>query len=142
MDNLFQLGEFTLSSGEKTHFKIDCDALVDDDIACIAKLVVDMVGDFEEVIGVPTGGLRLARALQKYKVPGCMVLLLVDDVLTTGRNIQELLTSAPTKDVKIKGAVIFARGECPAWVTPVFQLGAGSGKRLIYDDNIYPRKIF
>lgn len=125
---LFQLGDFKLHSGSKSRWKIDCDALTDEDIEALALMITEIVHPFGSVEGVPTGGLRLAKALEKY-IPSTNrqnVHLIVDDVLTTGRSIEEVAEShkglGPAGRPAILGAVIFARGKCPQWVTPLFQM--------------------
>jgi orotate phosphoribosyltransferase len=104
--NLFQTGKFTLASGLKSDFKIECDALTDEDWDTIAFHLRDYAEEFGEVIGVPRGGLKLARALQKFCDSGNVSgpRLVVDDVITTGGSIRKLMTR-PT-DV---GLVLFAR---------------------------------
>lgn len=135
--SLIQLGDFTLHSGAKSRFKLECDALTDDDWQALAYLVWQMVGRFGSVEGVPRGGLKLAAALEQYRcrdLDGSIVvaaaiplpLLLVDDVLTTGRSMQRIYDSfdwpnAPEGLTAI-GAVVFARGPCPPWVRAVFTL--------------------
>lgn len=122
---LFQTGEFTLHSGQKTNFKIDCDALSDSDIASIARMLVDRLAPFGEVEGVPQGGLRLANELRKYALPGVQrkgwygatSLLIVDDVFTTGMSMEEHRGWRPAQ-----GAVIFAREDTPHWITPLFRM--------------------
>lgn len=116
--NLFRLGEFALSSGRPSRLKIDCDALGDDDIEALALLVRHLVGPFSSVEGVPRGGVRLAEALRMYEIDGPH--LIVDDVLTTGAGMVRA-AKACGKPAFV-GAVIFARGPCPAWVEPVFRL--------------------
>jgi len=117
--NLFQLGKFTLHSGEESHFKIDCDALTDEDIECIAYLLARRVGLFSHVIGIPRGGLRLAKALDKYSEPYGPTVI-VDDVLATGGSMDEMMMRHSY--TAVKSAVIFARGPCPDWITPLFQM--------------------
>lgn len=120
---LFQTGEFTLHSGQKTNFKIDCDALSDSDIASIARMLVDRLAPFGEVEGVPRGGLRLAAELEKYRSSsvkrkgwyGAKSLLIVDDVCSSGGSLEVHRDSR-----EAMGAVIFARGPWPEWVTPLF----------------------
>ena len=60
---LFSLSPFTSSAGVTLPFKIECDALTDDDIETLAEMIRQMVGPFSSVEGVPRGGLRLAAAL-------------------------------------------------------------------------------
>jgi orotate phosphoribosyltransferase len=106
--NLFQLGNFTLHSGEEANWKIECDALTDEDWETFAFMInrwfSERAFDFHEVIGVPRGGLKLAEKLQKYVIPGGLFRLIVDDVYTTGKSISEY--QLHSHDV---GFVVFAR---------------------------------
>lgn len=113
---LFVNGELTSHSGLSLPYKIECDALSDAEIATIAAEVARRI-TFQEVIGVPRGGLRLAAALERYR-SDTGGLLIVDDVLTTGRSMEELRAGHIAQ-----GVVIFARGPCPTWVTPLFADG-------------------
>jgi orotate phosphoribosyltransferase len=116
--SLFKFGDFHLHSGSQSFFKIDCDALTDNDIKTLA-FIIQKEFRFSEVIGVPKGGIRLAEELEQYKkVYG--PLLIVDDVLTTGWSMEEERKKHPNKI--ITGVVIFARGFCPDWVYPLFSM--------------------
>ena len=114
--NLFQTGTFNLHSGGQTTWKIDCDALTNEDLKTIAMLIAEHVPVFGSVLGIPKGGLRLATFLTEKKTHGPV--LIVDDVLTTGASME----AARRKERYSIGAVIFARGECPSWIRPLFQL--------------------
>ena len=117
--SLFQLGNFTLHSGGKSFWKIDCDALSSEDWATLAKMVYENVDRFRRVVGVPQGGLKLAIALKPYCFPNPEYpTLIVDDVLTTGDSMTKM---KKTISGKVIGAVIFARGRCPDWVVALFQ---------------------
>lgn len=125
--DLFQLGDFTLSSGAKSGFKFECDAWTDGDVECLAAMIRDMVRPFASVEGVPSGGLRLAKALSKFtSLSGPH--LIVDDVLTTGgsmcKTFKDRISDGHNREVpgEIIGAVVFARGQCPIWVDAVFQM--------------------
>lgn len=120
--NLFNTGRFKLHSGQISNFKIDCDALLDKDIQAIAELISSKI-DFSDVFGVPEGGVRLARALSKYR-GNTGPILIVDDVLTTGRSVQKQFDQLKGRGKDIVGIVLFSRGECPHWVKPVFQLNS------------------
>jgi len=119
-DNLFVKKTFTLHSGNISHWKIECDALTDEDIETIAYIISNRIL-FKKVIGVPRGGFRIAKALEKYKSKDGWCLI-VDDVLTTGNSMDEARRSCGEDVDNIMGIVIFARGECPSWVMPVFRL--------------------
>jgi orotate phosphoribosyltransferase len=124
--SLFQTGFFQLHSGESSNFKIDCDFLTDEDINAIALQLVHRLPTFRTVEGVPTGGLRLAEALQQYVVPQengwykdvGYPLLIVDDVFTTGGSVEEHRAGR----YEAIGAVIFARNPTPSWITPLFRM--------------------
>jgi orotate phosphoribosyltransferase len=117
---LFNTGTFKLHSGMISSLKIDCDALTDEDLATLARLIAAKYR-FGRIIGIPTGGTRLAEALQPYEDnlynP---YILIVDDVLTTGASMEETREQYPHPFVS--GVVIFSRGECPNWITPIFQM--------------------
>ena len=121
---LFNKGAYTLHSGGSSMFKIDCDALTDADLAAVAQELYVRLPAFSRVVGVPTGGLRLALALDRYVVPDAGRLLVVDDVLTTGASITAHRRVACLENTELIartiGAAIFARGDWPAWVTPLF----------------------
>ena len=120
---LFAFGDFSLHSGQRSRWKIDCDQLSDPDLDTLALLVVGRCGDYRIAIGVPCGGIRFARALNAITRPPPWPgisgpTLLVDDVLTTGASMEELRREHP----EARGVVIFARGPCPDWITPIFRV--------------------
>lgn len=116
MNNLFQRKTFTTHSGKVAHYKIECDALTDEDIETLAWLISKR-GDIKEVHGIPRGGDRLAAALRKYCTPSG-VTLIVDDVLTTGKSMEVARAKIGQYAV---GVVIFARASCPSWIQPLFK---------------------
>jgi len=118
---LFQKADFILHSGSKSDFKIECDSLTDDDIETIAYLISKNI-KFKDALGVPRGGLRLEKALEKYASDrGCH--LIVDDVLTTGNSMERLKNEAYGESaIGVRGVVIFSRNICPYWITPIFQM--------------------
>jgi len=121
--NLFQLGDFTLSSGRKSDVKIDCDALSDESIQALAWMMKRMLLPFGTVEGIPQGGLRLAAELAKHSLPTSKRHLIVDDVLTTGASMEKARDKyLHQPDRIVLGVVIFARGpRVPLWIKPLFQ---------------------
>jgi orotate phosphoribosyltransferase len=121
--NLFQTGDFELAGGARSNFKVECDALVEDDWYTLARIAAVIAGRFCEVEGVARGGYPLESALSRYKSPrhtvmeGRSGLLIVDDVLTTGESMERHRNGR-----EARGVVVFARGACPDWVTPIFQM--------------------
>jgi len=131
--NLFRrLDNFKLHSGKITTWKIECDALKKADWKTLAYMIAGRVA-FSRVIGVPKGGLPLAKALKEYcletdssvtKRP--FPTLIVDDVLTTGGSMEEAKAKIQqfekVSDEDIIGYVVFARDIPPDWVKPLFLL--------------------
>lgn len=117
--SLFQQGNFKLHSGSKSWFKIECDFLAPEDWITIARLISAVV-EFKEVIGVASGGLKLAETLKLYRtVDDKLPTLIVDDILTTGKSMEKEKTRIKGETI---GVVLFARGDCPEWVIPVFTM--------------------
>lgn len=112
--SLFNCGYFVLHSGTDSDFKIDCDSLKDEDIDSLAAMVGPKL-NFGSVEGVPEGGLRLAKALKPYATSYPFPLI-VDDVLTTGKSMEEQRAGRHAS-----GLVIFSRTfPCPQWIKPLF----------------------
>lgn len=66
---LFQRGDFTLHGGAKSTYKIDCDAFSESDWSSIASMIVNRIGPFSVVVGVPRGGLKLEQMLWRTPEP-------------------------------------------------------------------------
>ena len=115
--NLFQTGDFKLHSGGKSNFKIECDVLTDADWDTLARIISSRIV-FKKVVGVPRGGLKLEQALKKYETNNSDVVLIVDDVLTTGASI---LTEMK-KYEKARGFIVFARSKPPKDVYSIFEM--------------------
>jgi hypothetical protein len=120
--NLFQLGNFTLHSGEWSGFKIECDGLTEHDWATLA-FIVSQRFVFSNVIGIPRGGLLFAEALKPYASNRAEhPWLLVDDVLNTGGSMELERYKLSELGKSVYGVVAFARRQCPDWIHPVFNL--------------------
>lgn len=129
--SLFKSGEFTLHSGKVSNFLIDAEALTDEDLDALAKLVITQgfnTGKFKQIIGVPRGGLRFAEALKKQSPLDAKssTVLLVDDVYTTGESLKAACEEQKknTSVIDIYGLVIFDRsdGMILPWVEAVWTL--------------------
>ena len=114
--SLVEFGWFRSHSGLQLPWKLNADALSDEAIDGIAKIIRWKFA-FSAVIGIPRGGLRLAAALKPHiEIEDGYPTLIVDDVLTTGKSMEAARESP--KDI---GVVIFARGQVPNWVWPIFR---------------------
>lgn len=122
--SLLQLADITLHSGRPSFFKIECDALTDEDWRAAAGMLARVLPPFALVEGVPRGGLPLARHLTPFAIPDAPGYdrrrLIVDDVWTTGGSME---VHRAGRDAI--GAVLFARGPVAPWVTPLFRLHEG-----------------
>lgn len=134
--NLFQTGTFTLRSGEVSVYKIECDALTDDDWDGLAVMAFQFLPQFCHAIGVPRGGLKFADSLNRVgknfgNSTGNEVhpVLIAEDVVTTGGSMERFKESIERKDTLSTnlpgfiGISVFARKETwPDWVIPLFPL--------------------
>lgn len=127
--NLLQTGDFKLASGRESNFKIECDALTDDDWDTVAKIVKKRFM-FQGVTGVPRGGLKLAERLLPFIYPHVKNYLIVDDVYSTGGSLRrvrdELIAQPDGGNRHYFGVVLFARNRIvdadKNWVRPIFQM--------------------
>lgn len=107
--------------GITSQWKIDCDAFRLVDWETLARIIHEAGFKFKYVVGVPNGGLLLQKLLSKYKDKNSDKVLIVDDVCTTGLSMEN--AAAPyVGHYRIEGIVVFNRGKCPSWVTPIFDL--------------------
>ncbi len=111
---IFRKGQFTLHSGFPSDWFIDMSALTKEDWDTLAMLALRVAGAFGMVEGVPKGGIPLAKRLQNSRTAKAP-LLIVDDVLTTGASMEKQRDGR-----EAIGVVVFARGPCPEWITPLF----------------------
>lgn len=119
--HLFQLGDFTLRSGRKSAWKIECEALTPGDWAALARMAAEVLPPFGQVVGVPRGGLPFAGALARYTVAWTDRLLIAEDVVTTGGSIERVRAEQSGHPDPV-GVCVFARGSVPPWVAPLFTL--------------------
>jgi hypothetical protein len=111
---LFKPGDFTSTAGKLLSGKIECDAFDDEDWEWCAD-IIRQTTTFNSVIGVPRGGLKLAKALEKYADPKSYWELVVDDVYTTGKSI------TPYFKKNSLGFVVFNRGrDIPSKIYAIF----------------------
>ena len=91
--NLFQKVDFKSSAGLDLSWKIECDAISDDEWECIATMIMEKAKPFRSAIGVPRGGVKLAELLNKYATGSYLdPMCIIDDVLTTGKSMEECRT--------------------------------------------------
>lgn len=116
--NLFRQGNFTLSGGSKSKWKIDCDALTEEDWNTLAAMAVEILPPFNAVIGIMRGGVPFANALKEHCKPEGRVLI-ADDVLTSGASMEKMRAGF---DNPI-GIVVFARHSPLPWIHHLFRFG-------------------
>lgn len=124
----------SLSSGGRSDWLIDCAALSDNSLVVLARIGNRLLGPFDWIFGVPKGGVLFSHAMYMHRARtnpemGFHRLLIVDDVMTTGRSMEEqaaaMLEAFPGDKLVIQGLVIFSRlppGEPgPEWVRSIFR---------------------
>jgi len=91
--NLFQDGDFISHAGLPLKWKLECDAITDDEWRCIAKMIMDYQTEpFYKAVGIPRGGLKMAEALNEYSSGNdSHQVLICDDVFTTGTSFKEYI---------------------------------------------------
>lgn len=121
---ILQSGDFTLASGQHSEFKIECDYLTEEDWSTAAYLLSQQLPIFDYVYWVPTGGERFSEHFYKfvnYNYSEAKILI-VDDVWTTGGSVNRFIDANSFDREKVICAVLFARGETPDWVYPLFTM--------------------
>lgn len=139
MGELFEFGWFDAHSGFQLPWKIDCDAWTDESLRGVAKMLKWKFA-FDEVFAVPSleglgrnpAGPRLARILREEHAPDHgYPPLIVDDVLTTGRSIEEMRASVMRNRPLAQpiGFVLYSRAPQdgaalarPTWVHSLFDV--------------------
>lgn len=106
---LFRWGQFKSAAGHDLDWKIECDALDEDDWRCIASVCAPMVGPFRDVVGVPRGGLKLAQAIRSRRSRRAERVLVVDDVWTTGMSMMRVVAELGLQPGEWRGLVVFSR---------------------------------
>jgi orotate phosphoribosyltransferase len=122
LTNLFQRGDFSLRSGEKSKWKLELDALTKDDWEGLATIAVEILPPFQAVLGVPRGGIPFANALRPYQTDRKEdPILIAEDVCTTGGSMERFVKSTLTESQGVIGVCVFARHvKWPFWVFPLF----------------------
>ena len=131
MDNntdLFRSIDFKSHAGLDLSWKIEMDALSENEWFTIARMILEISPPFHSAIGIPRGGVLLGELLNKYGTgneedPFCIV----DDVLTTGKSMidyrEEMNIERWQKSCAL-GWVVFARVKPPKWIKALFQMNS------------------
>ena len=121
--SLFQNKIFQAHSGQILKWKIEADALTDEDWKWAAARTAEKF-TFHSVIGIPRGGLKFATFLMPFCQISGKHTLIVDDVLTTGASMiearRQLLLEEGIKPTI--GVVLFSRTTLDKnfWVKSIF----------------------
>jgi hypothetical protein len=125
--DLFQSVDFISHSGLHLTWKIECDAISEEEWKTFAKIVREYESKpWSEVLGIPRGGVKFAKALDEYSTHNTNhPLLIADDVYTTGRSFRDFSKNITDKEL-IKWCV-FARNPIKELdIKALFTLTAGN----------------
>ena len=122
--NLFQSVDFKSHAGLDLSWKIEMDALEDEEWVTISQMILELSQPFREAIGIPRGGMELGTRLNQYGTGNKTdPILIVDDVLTTGDSMEDFKRMREFRNpTKYIGWVVFARGYPPSWCKALFQM--------------------
>ena len=122
--NLFQSVDFKSHAGLDLSWKIEMDALEDEEWVTISQMILELSEPFREAIGIPRGGTRLGKLLNQHGTgEKDNPILIVDDVLTTGGSMEDFKRMREFRNpTKYIGWVVFARGYPPSWCKALFQM--------------------
>ncbi len=125
-NNLFIKKRFKMHAGGMSDFKLECDALTEKDYDTLAFLISRKIS-FKKAYGVPSGGLIFAEKLNQYKDENSNNILIAEDVVTTGKSMEDfkqklIKEDASLTNANIFGITAFSRGPLPFWVRSVFNL--------------------
>lgn len=113
---LFQDGDFKSHAGLPLKWKLECDAITDDEWRCLAKMVMDYQERlFYKAVGIPRGGLKFAEAMNEYASGNEEdPIMICDDVFTTGASFKEFINENYPMWSAGQGFrwVVFARRPC------------------------------
>ena len=115
--SLFIREDFISHAGLPLTWKVECDALTDNDYEALAKIVSEKLS-FRDVKGIPRGGIPFEKALKPYSTNDENdPLLIADDVYTTGTSMREVYEEGAI------GIVVFARNKITDdWIKAIWQL--------------------
>jgi hypothetical protein len=122
----FQFGWFCSHAGFQLPWKLNFDKFTDEDWEDVASLINGKFA-FRSVYGIPRGGTKLARALDKYVTPGYPILI-VDDMLTSSRSFVHARAALGNPE-DVFGITVCARGEVPSWVWPILSVNEWAQSR-------------
>ena len=121
--DLFQKVDFISHAGLPLTWKIECDAISDNEWIALAHIIRQYEKrNWCEAVGIPRGGVALGEALDKYSTGDQNdPVLVVDDVYTTGKSFKEYVAEHNLDDDTIKWAV-FARKPTADGVKALFTM--------------------
>lgn len=109
--DMFQKIDFISHSGLPLTWKIECDAINENEWAALAHMIREYEpAKWQKAVGIPRGGLALAHELNKFSTSNPNdPILIVDDVYTTGKSFHDFIASKIEYDQSIICWCVFAR---------------------------------
>mgnify|MGYP001164987246 FL=1 len=122
--DLFQKVDFISHAGIPMSWKIECDAISNDEWAALAKMIMEYQTEpFRAAIGIPRGGSPLGFALNAYCTDDPNhKFLICDDVYTTGTSFREFLEQEGHAREDVYCWTVFARKPTTDGVRALFTM--------------------
>jgi hypothetical protein len=127
--DLFQSVDFISHAGKPMTWKIECDAISDDEWVTLAKMIREVERrSWSKAVGIPRGGVALGKALDTYSTGNPdHPILIADDVYTTGTSFIEF-KAEHYSDVATIEWCVFARKATERRVKALFTMETSGTK--------------
>lgn len=129
--SLFEEKAFISHAGLDLTWKVECDALTDNDWYCLARRAYELLPHGQNRYAyIPKGGYKFFKAYTAYIITQPVhfgekpAYIIFDDVYTTGRSMgaYEFLLRSNGYEGPIIGCVVFARQTTPIWIEAIWVL--------------------
>ena len=122
--DLFQKVDFISHAGIPMSWKIECDAISNDEWSALAKMIMEYQTEpFRAAVGIPRGGVLLGYALNKYASGDPdHPYLIADDVYTTGTSFREFCEQQSHVQSEVYCWAVFARKPTTDGVRALFTM--------------------
>ena len=137
--NLFQKIDFISHAGLPMKWKIECDALTENDWECLTQMIIELEPQkWRAAVGIPRGGIPLGMALNKFGTGNPdHPILIADDVYTTGTSFKDYKQQHYANEYTLEWCV-FARKPTEKRVKALFTMPLQGSRAGSYSQMTLP----